>query len=120
MAVSYFLYKYKIHPKDMLVIADEYNFPVGKVHLKKVKSDGGHNGVASILRMIKSNEFYLLRCGIDQNFGMNELSDYVLSPFKTDEIQERDAMISRAVAGIKIFLNEEPAKAMSIINSSDF
>ncbi|OGU61078.1 MAG: aminoacyl-tRNA hydrolase, partial [Ignavibacteria bacterium GWF2_33_9] len=71
--------QYGIKPEHIIIILDEYNFPVGKIQIKSGGSDGGHNGVASVLSKLEKNTFYRLRMGIDHNFGPGELVDYVLS-----------------------------------------
>lgn len=109
--------KFKIPVENILVICDEYNFPLGKIHLKDTGGDGGHNGVASVIEQLGSNNFLRLRCGIGRNFGENELVNYVLSPFEPEEIPMRDAMINRAVEAIEYLLLNNKSRAMSDINS---
>jgi len=101
----------------VLVVVDEYNFPVGKIHLKSSGSDGGHNGVASVIAETGTQAFWRLRCGIARNFGPGGLVDYVLAPFAPDEEPQRDAMISAAADAIKDIVLIGPARAMSAINS---
>jgi PTH1 family peptidyl-tRNA hydrolase len=119
-AAVYFLDEYKIATSDMLIILDEYNFPVNKIHIKKVTSNGGHNGIASILSETEADDFYILRCGIDRNFGTNELSDYVLSPFSVDEQEAVEAMIDNTVKAVEFYINNKTAKALSYINSKKY
>ncbi len=109
--------RFKIPVENILIICDEYNFPLGKIHLKDTGGDGGHNGVASVIEQLGSNSFLRLRCGIGRHFGENELVDYVLSPFEPDEIPLRDAMINRAVEAIEYLLLTNKSRAMSDINS---
>ncbi|MFN3305637.1 MAG: aminoacyl-tRNA hydrolase [Candidatus Kapaibacteriota bacterium] len=109
--------RFKIPVENILIICDEYNFPLGKIHLKDTGGDGGHNGVASVIEQLGSNNFLRLRCGIGRNFGENELVDYVLSPFEPAEIPLRDAMINRAVEAIEYLLLTKKSRAMSDINS---
>lgn len=48
--------KYDLDNKRIIVIVDEYNFPISKVHLKSGGSDGGHNGIGSILEELNSTD----------------------------------------------------------------
>jgi PTH1 family peptidyl-tRNA hydrolase len=105
-------------PKERIVaIVDEYNFPVGRIHLKNSGSDGGHNGTASMIEELGTQAFFRLRCGIDKKFGPGELVDYVLKPFAAEEIVARDAMIDKAVTAIETLIEVGAARAMQIVNA---
>ncbi|MFH1050496.1 MAG: aminoacyl-tRNA hydrolase [bacterium] len=118
-AVSAICSMYKIPIDKILIIVDEYNFPVGKIQLKSGGGDGGHNGISSIIEHLDSNEFFRLRCGIGNNFSAGEISDYVLSDFKESEIEERNIMIGKAVESIEALVKLEAPRAMSLINSGE-
>jgi len=121
VAAKYFLEKYLLLPKDLLIIVDEYNFPLGKIHLKASGSDGGHNGIFSIIEALDTVEFFRLRCGIDKNFGQNELVDYVLSDFNENEIATVNKMLQTSICAIEYFIKtDNDVKAMSMINSGKF
>ncbi|MFM8569277.1 MAG: aminoacyl-tRNA hydrolase, partial [Candidatus Kapaibacterium sp.] len=64
---------YRLSSDRIVAVVDEYNFPVGKVHLKIGGSDGGHNGITSIIEELRTDRFWRLRCGIDRKFGPGEL-----------------------------------------------
>lgn len=103
--------------KRIVVVVDEYNFPVGKIQLKDQGSDGGHNGLTSLISHLKTENFLRLRCGIDRKFGPGELVDYVLAPFSANEETTKQEMISQAVQALETLVNIEMSRAMSIINS---
>lgn len=107
---------HKLQPKDVVIVVDEYNFPVGKVHLKPGGSDGGHNGVASMIHELGTANFWRLRCGIDRNFGPGELVKYVLAPFTPEETLARDAMIVHAASAVEEIMKLGPQGAMQRIN----
>jgi PTH1 family peptidyl-tRNA hydrolase len=109
--------KFLLSPDKLLVVVDEYNFPIGKLHMKLNSGDGGHNGIASIIYELATNGFYKLRCGIDRNFSQGELVDYVLSEFKNEELDELEKMILNSVLAIEYFVEFGANKAMSEINS---
>lgn len=109
--------QYDVQPNQVMIVVDEFNFPCGKVHLKLGGSDGGHNGTSSVIQELKTENFWRLRCGISKNFGMGELVDYVLRPFNPDEIELRDAMITRGVEAIEYVVHAGVARATAAINS---
>lgn len=117
VAVKAAMDTFDVDASRLLVIADEYNFPVGKVRLKRDGGDGGHNGIASIIDEIQATDFLRLRCGIGRDFGPGEMPDYVLSNFKNEEIESRNLMIKKAVDAIEAFFRFNENRAMSEINS---
>ena len=118
IAAKRFLEEYSLLSKDLLIVVDEYNFPLGKIHLKSGGGGGGHNGISSIITEIDSREFFRLRCGISRNFTENELVDYVLSAFNANEIDTVNTMIANSIKAIEFFIEADNAgKAMSMINS---
>ena len=84
-AVSAVAKFYKIQAKDILVIHDDINLPVGKVQLKLWWSSAGHNGLKDIIAKIGTNDFRRLRIGVDRPVNQDDVADYVLSNFKKEE-----------------------------------
>ncbi|MGB9701363.1 MAG: aminoacyl-tRNA hydrolase [Candidatus Kapaibacteriota bacterium] len=109
--------KYKIPIEKLVILVDEYNFPLGKIHLKQGGSDGGHNGVASIIEKLNNPNFIRLRLGIGKNFGPGELVDYVLSDFNNEEFEAVEVMQSKAIDAINHLVTKGYSRAASDINS---
>jgi len=80
---------YKIDPKDILVIYDDLDLPVGKIRLREKGSAGGHNGMKSLIQHLGTDVFPRLRIGIDKN-PMYDTKDYVLGRFNK---QEEETMV---------------------------
>jgi len=114
---KYYQNKYSVPSDKIIAITDEYNFPTGRLHLKMGGSDGGHNGIGSIIYELNTEKFYRLRCGIDKKFGMGGLVDYVLADFPSDENDLIDMMKSNGVKSVKHILKVGFQRAMSDINS---
>lgn len=108
----------KVPPARCVVVVDEYNFPVGKIHLRPRGSDGGHNGLTSMIQELGTDAFWRLRCGIDRRFGPGGMADYVLGTFSPDQIPDRDAMITAAVEALERIAKDGPDRAMQVINSA--
>ncbi len=116
-AVAKLSSKHEIPPEKIIVISDEYNFPVGKVHIRRGGGDGGHNGILSIIDELDTAEFYRLRCGIGKDFPQGGMVDYVLSEFRPEEAASKAEMISKAVDSIECMVEFQTGRAMSVINS---
>lgn len=106
-----------ISPTRVVIITDEYNFPVGKLHLKQGGTAGGHNGVTSVIEELETANFWRLRCGIDRKFGPGELVDYVLAPFDASQSDELGRMIERGCEAIRQIAKVGPALAMQKVNT---
>ena len=82
---------YKIEPKDILVIHDDIDLPVGKIQLKLWGSSAGHNWLKSIIEKIWTKDpangagFWRLRIGVDRPANQDQVAEYVLTPFKKEE-----------------------------------
>lgn len=109
--------KYALSISQILILVDEYNFPLGKVHIKKGGSGGGHNGVISIIEELDDNNFYSMRLGIDKKFESGGMVDYVLSNFEEEEKEMLEIMLGRVVKSIKVILKTNINRAASDINS---
>ncbi|MCX6147621.1 MAG: aminoacyl-tRNA hydrolase [Candidatus Kapabacteria bacterium] len=103
---------------EVIVIVDEYNFPLGRLHFKNGGSDGGHNGLKSIMDELNNSNFYKLRCGIDKNFNLGGLVDYVLGEFEENEQEKLEKMIKDGVKALEYIMKSGKQRAMSDINSA--
>lgn len=86
-AVSDFVMDYSINLKDFLIIADDVNLSPGKIRLRESGSDGGHNGLKSIIYSLQNDSFPRLRFGVGNQFEKGELSDFVLDKFSNSEFE---------------------------------
>ena len=48
---------YKLQPKDLLIIYDDISLDIGTLRFRKDGSDGGHNGIKSIIKHLSSKRF---------------------------------------------------------------
>lgn len=89
-------------PADLLIVADDVALPLGTLRIRLRGSDGGHNGIASIIYQLGTEEFPRLRCGICPEAVPrgSELVDFVLSPFLREEEEAARTMVERAVDAI--------------------
>ncbi len=78
-AVNYWLQKESIDLTHLLVMSDDLALPFGTIRLRPRGSDGGHNGLTSIIEVLgKTTEFARLRFGIGGDFPFGMQIDYVL------------------------------------------
>lgn len=115
-AVSEVREKRRVSLEDLLIIMDDVDLPLGTIRLKPKGSSGGHKGLRSIIEELKTEEFPRLRVGIgSQEKGF--LSDYVLAPFRKDEREILEDVITRCSLCAKAWIREEIEAAMNGFNS---
>jgi len=84
-AVVYVKEKFNIDLDNLLIVHDDLDLSLGKIKIKLSGSDGGHNGIASIIYHLYSNKFPRLRIGIGRDFSDKNIIDYVLGEFSSNE-----------------------------------
>jgi peptidyl-tRNA hydrolase, PTH1 family len=100
-AVSQIMEQFHVPASDLLIVLDDFQLPLGTLRLRADGSDGGHNGLASIIYQLQTEKIPRLRIGIAGSTCPTQdrkelMSAYVLSPFEKDEIQEAATMITHA------------------------
>lgn len=83
-AVTSLMKFYGIDIKDVIVIHDDLDLPVGKIRIRYQGSCGGQNGMRSIINLTGTSEINRIRIGISNNKLM-DTADYVLGKFSKDE-----------------------------------
>ena len=126
-AVLYAKTKHKIKSENIIVIYDDVDLPFGSVKISLNRSSGGHKGVESIIKKIKSKEFIRIRVGVTPKTPTGKLKKpkqgdeeamhkFILGNFKEEELKEMKK-ISKTIAEIlDLIIKEGKDKAMSIYN----
>ncbi len=109
--------EFDFRPEDLLVIHDDLDLELGRIKLKKSGSSGGHNGVKSIIAALDSRDFSRLRMGIGRPPAGLSASDYVLTAFSGEEMNEVvEPAINRAISAVEVWCKEGCEAAMNEFN----
>ncbi len=109
---------YKIPPENVLVIYDDINFDAGVMRIRKKGSDGGHNGMKSIIYHLNSDNFPRIRLGVGAKPNPDyDLASWVLSPFSESEKKAFEGAVDNAVDAIKLIIDGQIDTAMNKYNS---
>lgn len=111
------LQRYSLSPSRLLVIVDDVALPLGKLRLRPSGSDGGHNGLASIIGCVGTQAFPRVRVGIGAP-PPGQMVEYVLSPFSPQERPLIEQAIQRAADAVEAVLMEGLSPAMNRFNAS--
>ncbi len=107
---------YKVSPEDIIVIYDDISLEVGQLRLRKKGSDGGHNGIKSIISHLGTDEFPRIKIGVGGKPGDWDLADYVLSRFQGEEQAAIREALKDASDACRMMVNSGMDEAMNIYN----
>jgi peptidyl-tRNA hydrolase, PTH1 family len=119
IAVQQFLETYALPLKQLMVVCDDFQIPLGSLRIRPNGSDGGHNGLASIIYHVQSEMIPRMRCGIGSEHVPDDktlMADFVLSEFKKDEQEIAGTMIRQAEDACKVFITDGVVTAMNQFN----
>jgi peptidyl-tRNA hydrolase, PTH1 family len=109
---------YKIPPEKIIVVFDDISLPCGKLRIRRKGSDGGHNGIKSIIYQINSDAFPRIKLGVGEKPHPDyDLADWVLSSFKKDELILMREACEKSVSAVELMVDGNIDKAMSNFNS---
>lgn len=108
---------YKIPPEKIIVIFDDISLPCGKLRIRRKGTDGGHNGIKSIIYHLNSDLFPRIKIGIGAKPSPEyDLADWVLSKFGKDDMEQLKAAITKATEVLPFILDGDIDKAMNKAN----
>lgn len=125
-AVKEFYEKYEISRENILIVYDDVNIDLGVLRMRPNGSDGGQNGIKSVMYEMETDEIPRLRFGIkggeeyerqrsDEGFS---LADYVLSEFEEAEYEVLERTVETAKNAVLSFINSGIAETMNRFNRS--
>ncbi len=119
------LVKTKKDLENLIVIYDDIDLPLGKIKISFNRSAGGHNGLGSIIKALKSEEFLRIRIGISpatpkgvvkKPKGEKAVLNFLLGEFKKPELEVIKKLSKKIAEAVETILTEGKDKAMSLYN----
>jgi PTH1 family peptidyl-tRNA hydrolase len=107
---------------DLIVLYDELAIPLGTIRIRERGSAGGHNGVKSISGVLGTEEWLRIRIGVGKpalESGREVKAggkDYLLSPFRKQELVVLDEVLDRARNAVEVVLTQGVGAAMNEFN----
>ncbi len=102
-AVNYWLQKEKIKPENLLVVLDDLNLAFGTVRVFGKGSDGGHNGLKDIDRVLGNNKYARVRFGIGNPAHKGEHVNHVLGEWSSEQQEDLPKLLKKAAGMVKSF-----------------
>lgn len=103
-AIREILKYYKAYIDDLLVIQDDISIQLGKSRIKYDSTDGGHNGIKSIINNLGTNKFLRLKIGLAKEHEVDTIN-YVLGKLTKKELSQIDKDLDHYFNIINTFIN---------------
>jgi len=108
---------YKIPPERIIVVFDDISLEPGKLRIRKNGSDGGHNGLKSIIYHLNSNQFPRIKIGVGAKPHPDyDLASWVLSGFSKENAGQVKTSLGNAVSALELMLRGQTDMAMNKFN----
>lgn len=107
---------FKVKPKDIFVIHDDADITLGRAKLSFGKHSAGHKGVESVMRALKTREFWRFRIGIA---GRRDIpaEKLVLKKFTPEEMRQAKKVSKKTLEALQQSISKRPEHAMNSYNS---
>ncbi len=91
--------------RDLLILVDDFQIPIGTFRLRAEGSAGGHNGLKSIEGALQSQQYARLRIGVGPlPEGISDWAEYVLAPFEPEQVEQIETLMPQMVDAVDRWL----------------
>ncbi len=109
---------YKIPPERTFIVFDDISLEPGRLRIRRKGSDGGHNGIKSIIYLSGSDAFPRIKMGVGAKPHPDyKLADWVLGHFKKEDGEKLEHCFQNAVACLELMVQGKTDEAMNKYNS---
>ena len=102
--------------QDVIVISDDLALPLGKIRIRPRGSAGGHNGLKSIIELLRTDDFIRIRLGILPAHPIGDTKAFVLAPFPKTELSVVKDVVQRGCDAVRGVIADGVEKAMAKFN----
>ncbi len=111
--------------EKMIVVYDDLDLAIGKIKISFNRGSGGHKGVESIMRAVRTKKFTRIRIGVSPSTpggtlkkpeAGEDVNAFILNKFKESEMSELKKVFKSVSEAIEIIVQENPLIAMNKFN----
>ena len=111
---------YKMPLKQVIVIFDDMDLPMGKIRIRPKGGSSGQNGMKSIISRLSNNQgFPRIRLGIDRPPGHMNPPDYLLQDFSREQREILPGLVDETASAVLMFISDGLDAAMNKYNSNE-
>lgn len=115
-AVEEFVTAHDVPARDVIVVHDDLDLPIGCLRIRPGGGTGGHKGLRSIVTTLGTEAFARLKIGIGRPAPDVDPADFVLAPFTPAESEDLQPVLARAVEALACFVLHGVQEAMNRFN----
>ncbi|MDN5378581.1 MAG: peptidyl-tRNA hydrolase, family [Clostridiales bacterium] len=109
---------YKIPVERVIVLYDDISLEPSQIRIRRKGSDGGHNGIKSIIYLTGKDTFPRVKIGVGKKPHPDyDLADWVLSNFKPEEYPKIREALEKTAASVELMVEGKIDEAMNKYNS---
>jgi peptidyl-tRNA hydrolase, PTH1 family len=121
LSVAALAAEFEVDPaRDLLVLYDELDLPLGTIRVRERGSAAGHNGARSISGALRSDEWARIRIGVGSNGEPEEAfrrgKDYLLTPLRKKDLAALDEVLDRVARAVEVVAAKGTKAAMNEFN----
>jgi PTH1 family peptidyl-tRNA hydrolase len=122
LSIAALIQELEISVEEILVLYDELALPLGTIRIRQDGRPNGHNGVKSICGVLGTEDWLRIRIGVGKpalDDGREIKAggrDYLLSPFRKQELAVLDEVLDRVKGAVEMVLTEGVSAAMNKFN----
>ena len=99
--------------EKLIVIYDDLDLPLGTLKISYNRGSGGHKGLESIIRALKTKEFIRIRIGIGKKVDVEK---HILGQFKKSELEILKKVFKHTSEAVQMIISEGPERAVNKFN----
>lgn len=105
--------KSKKAAEKLIVIYDDLDLPLGTMKISYNRGSGGHKGLESVARAVKTKEFIRIRIGIGKK---GDIEKHILGKFTPKELLELKKVFKNLVTAVETIIDDGYEAAMTQFN----
>ncbi len=106
---------YKIDVEDVIIVYDDLSLELGTIRFRPNGSDGGHNGIKSIIKHLGTSNFARLKVGIGPQPPI-PAENFVLQNFYKDQLETLKPVLKKSIEGVQYYFENGMPKAQNAYN----
>ena len=114
-SVRELVHKYKLEADQIIVVYDDMSLPLGRIRVREKGSDGGHNGIKSIIYQIQNDQFPRIKIGIGEA-AYGDAVGHVIGKFSRDEVKLLTKTVVAVTECVQTIVQSGTKKAMNDYN----
>jgi PTH1 family peptidyl-tRNA hydrolase len=105
-AVQLVMNYYKIDVSNVIIVYDDLSLELGKIRFRPNGSDGGHNGIKSVIKCVGTQNIARLKVGIGPQPPIPS-ETFVLQNFTTNQLETLKPVLKRSIEGLEYYFNND-------------